>query len=184
MQFYCASSSITPTLGSGINHPDKSDDLAAIWTEIKQPTAADICQLLVNAQLVYGSELLHGIRIDIDDAYPRLLLHLLSVSLCAVLVVVDSVSYVYFPLVSTFGIQDVNFAFQLVTIDIDSRAKARDMAAHNCQLSSAYTDDFLSFRPARLVPTFISQVTADVITHDAARQSDPAITALQSWYCQ
>ena len=94
MQFYCTSSSITPTLGSGINHPDKSDDLAAIWTEIKQPTAADICQLLVNAQLAYGSELLHGIRIDIDDAYPRLLLHLLSVSLCAVLVVVDSVSYV------------------------------------------------------------------------------------------
>jgi len=115
--------------GAGINHPDKSHDLARMWTSIRQPTAADICQLLVNAQSVFDGEELHGIRVGIDNAYPRrLLLHLLSVSLCAVLVVVEGVSYVYFPLVSTFGIQDVNFAFQLVTMDIDSRSQARDIA--------------------------------------------------------
>ena len=145
-----------------INHPSKSADLAATWTTIKHPGPADICQIYLNASAVYGDVPLYGVRLDIDDAYPRLKLAPTSVSLCAVLVVVNECYFVYFPAVCTFGIQDVNFAFHLITTDIDTQAQARDAVVHSCQLSTGYTDDFLSFRSEVALPDFIAAVTNDV----------------------
>ena len=147
---------------NSINNDSKSNELAATWTLIQHPGPADISQLYLNAKEVYGDQPLHGIRLDIDDAYPRVLLALTSVTLCAVLVVIEGQQFAYLPFVSMFGIQDVNFAFHLVTIDIDAQAQARDQAAHGCQLSTAYTDDFLSFRPQSCVQSYIDDMTKTI----------------------
>ena len=149
----------SPNGQSSINHDSKSTELAATWTPIQHPGPADISQLYLNAKEAYGNQPLHGIRLDIDDAYPRVLLALTSVTLCAVLIVINSQQFAFLPFVSMFGIQDVNFAFHLVTVDIDTQSQAHDLATHNCQLSSAYTDDFLAFRPPSLIPIYISDMT-------------------------
>jgi hypothetical protein len=148
----------------GINTPSKSDDLPPTWTPIRNPTAADVCQILENAKQVFPGQPLHGIRVDIDDAYPRLKLDPKYAAICSVYLVLHGKPYVFIPFIAMFGLQDINFAFHLITEAVGSLSQFRDISTYGCQLSTGYTDDFLSFRPPSLVPLFVSELTRDI--HD------------------
>ena len=117
-----------------------------VFTPIRNPTAADVCQLHQNAVAVFPGEAIIAARLDISSAYNRVRLHPPSVPLGALYFTgSDGSELVAVPMVEWFGSQDSNFHWQLVTEDLIGRSAYRCLRARGCALSAMYTDDFFVF---------------------------------------
>jgi len=131
---------------------DKKELNKILFTPIRNPTAADTCQLHANAVRCFPGEEIVAARLDIASAYNRIRVHPLSVPLGALYFeATDGTEMVALPMVEWFGSQDSNFHFQMVTDDCTGRSAARCMESLGCQLTTMYTDDFIVFGSASFV---------------------------------
>ena len=132
------------------------------FTPIRNPTAADICQLHANAVAAFPGEHIVAARLDISSAYNRLRVRPLDIPLGALLFEgSDATQYVAMPIVEWFGSQDSNFHFQMVTEDLASRAAQRSIRDTGALLCGMYTDDFFVFGNAAYVAQAMGEFTAD-----------------------
>jgi hypothetical protein len=132
------------------------------FTPIRNPTAADICQLHANAVAAFPGEPIVAARLDIASAYNRLRVRPRDIPLGALLFEgSDAIQYVAMPIVEWFGSQDSNFHFQMVTEDLASRAAERSIRDTGALLCGMYTDDFFVFGNAAYVAQAMEEFTAD-----------------------
>ena len=98
--------------------PGKKTLNKAFFTAIKNPTAADICQMHTNAIAAFPGEPIVAARLDIASAYNRIRVRPHDVPLGALLFEsAQGDTYVAMPVVEWFGSQDSNFHFQMVEED-------------------------------------------------------------------
>jgi hypothetical protein len=118
----------------------------AHFTPIRNPTAADICQMHANAVAAFPGVPIVAARLDISSAYNRLRVRPRDIPLGALLFHgSDGVEYVAMPIVEWFGSQDSNFHFQMVTEDLMSLAAQRSVRDTQALLAGMYTDDYFVF---------------------------------------
>jgi hypothetical protein len=103
--------------------PGKKALNKAHFTAIRNPTAADICQMHANAVAAFPGEEIVAARLDIASAYNRIRVRPKDVPLGALLFESgQGGQYVAMPIVEWFGSQDSNFHFQMVEEDLMSLA--------------------------------------------------------------
>jgi len=101
-----------------LNNPSKKDALAKLWAPIRNPSAADLCQLYLNALASHpAGTSIECVRIDISDAYPRVRTCPSDVPETARL----------------FGSQDSNFQWQPIIDEVLSRLLVFDVATYGVQ---------------------------------------------------
>ena len=129
-------------LDASLVFPGKKALNKAHFTAIRNPTAADICQMHANAVAAFLGKAIVAARLDIASAYNRIRVRPRDMPLGAL--VCESAqgrAYVAMSIVEWFGSQDSNFPFQMVEEDLMS------MAAHQCVrdtlalLAGMYTDE-------------------------------------------
>jgi len=132
------------------------------FTPIKNPTAADVCQLHANAVAAFPGEEIVAARLDISSAYNRVRLHPPCIPLGALyFTVADGDQFVAMPLVEWFGSQDSNFHWQLVPEDCAGRSAHRCMESYGCALAAMYTDDYFVFGSRAFVAAESARFTID-----------------------
>ena len=166
----------TNSLGNGLNHPDKSPALSSVWGPIRVLSAADLAQLLHNARDSEPGQQIFLYRVDIADAFARVLMQLTDISLCALLVMWRGVPHVFLPLLFQFGNQDANFLWNLVTVELLNRAHIRSHREFHCQRSSACVDDFLGAGSYSSTLREIAAITADAESVVAVKSVKPSKT--------
>jgi hypothetical protein len=103
-------------LGASLMFEGKKAINMAHFTPIRNPTAADICQMHANAVAAFPGEPIVAARLDIASAYNRIRVRPRDVPLGALLFEgSDGETYVAMPIVEWFGSQDSNFHFQMIT---------------------------------------------------------------------
>ena len=159
-------------VGASLMFEGKKDLNAEHFAPIKNPTAADICQLHLNAIHAFPGQEIVVIREDMPSAYNRIRINPAHVTLGGLLFEASPLDmhesgfefeysqfmkseepsddeetqlYVGFPLVEWFGSQDSNFHFHLITMDCASRSQARCVSKYGASLTTKYTDDFIGF---------------------------------------
>jgi len=162
-----------PAIGrliSDYSHPEGASMMFAgkkslnkhVFTPIRNPTAADVCQLHANAMAAFPGEVIVAARLDISSAYNRIRLHPPSIPLGALYFRgADGVEYVAMPMVEWFGSQDSNFHWQLVAVDLAGRSSHRCWSQYGCALSAMYTDDFFLFGTREFVEAESARFSAD-----------------------
>jgi hypothetical protein len=162
-----------PAIGrliSDYSHPEGASMMFAgkkslnkhVFTPIRNPTAADVCQLHANAMAAFPGEVIVAARLDISSAYNRIRLHPPSIPLGALYFRgADGVEYVAMPMVEWFGSQDSNFHWQLVAVDLAGRSSHRCQSRYGCALSAMYTDDFFLFGTREFVEAESARFSAD-----------------------
>ena len=133
-----------------------------LFMSIRNPTAADTCQLHANAVRCFPGEKIVAARLDVASAYNRIRVHPSSVPLGALYFrAADGAEMVALPMVEWFGSQDSNFHFQMVTDDCTGRSAHRCMEGFGCQLTTMYTDDFMVFGSVSFVQHEMDQFRRD-----------------------
>jgi len=146
----------------------------AHFTPIRNPTAADICQMHANAVAAFPGVPIVAARLDISSAYNRLRVRPRDIPLGALLFHgSDGVEYVAMPIVEWFGSQDSNFHFQMVTEDLMSLAAQRSVRDTQALLAGMYTDDYFVFGSLEFVEQAMKDFTADA----ESRLGVPAVKA-------
>ena len=146
----------------------------AHFTPIRNPTAADICQMHANAVAAFPGVPIVAARLDISSAYNRLRVRPRDIPLGALLFHgCDGVEYVAMPIVEWFGSQDSNFHFQMVTEDLMSLAAQRSVRDTQALLAGMYTDDYFVFGSLKFVEQAMKDFTADA----ESRLGVPAVKA-------
>ena len=146
----------------------------AHFTPIRNPTAADICQMHANAVAAFPGVPIVAARLDISSAYNRLRVRPRDIPLGALLFHgCDGVEYVAMPIVEWFGSQDSNFHFQMVTEDLMSLAAQRSVRDTQALLAGMYTDDYFVFGSLEFVEQAMKDFTADA----ESRLGVPAVKA-------
>jgi hypothetical protein len=98
--------------GASMMFDGKKELNKLFFTPIRNPTAADICQMHANAIVAFPGEVLIAARLDVASAYNRIRIHPPSIPLGALYFIgADGVEYVALPTVEWFGSQDSNFHY-------------------------------------------------------------------------
>ena len=126
--------------------PGKKALNKAHFTAIRNPTAADICQMHANAVAALPGETIVVARLDIASAYNRIRVRPKDVPLGALLFEgIHGEAYVAISIVEWFGSQDSNFHFQMVEENLMSLAAYRSVRDTQALLAGMYTDDYFVF---------------------------------------
>jgi len=150
--------------GASMMFDGKKELNKLFFTPIRNPTAADICQMHANAIVAFPGEVLIAARLDVASAYNRIRIHPPSIPLGALYFIgADGVEYVALPTVEWFGSQDSNFHWQMVTEDCGRRSAYRCMKDAGCLLSGMYTDDYFVIGSAPFVEREASRFVADAM---------------------
>jgi len=149
-------------LGASLMFEGKKAINMAHFTPIRNPTAADICQMHANAVAAFPGEPIVAARLDIASAYNRIRVRPRDIPLGALLFEgSDGETYVAMPIVEWFGSQVSNFHFQMITEDLASLAAHRSIRDTGAMLSGMYTDDYFVFGNAEYVQQACANFTAD-----------------------
>ena len=106
----------------------------------------------MNAILTFPGQKFIAYRIDVANAYNRIRVRPLDVTLGGLLFhAANDIVYVAMPIVEWWGSQDSNFHFATITEDMSQRSTARCINNHGAQLSGMYMDDFFIFAPVHIV---------------------------------
>jgi len=156
--------------------PDKKMLNASVFGRIKNPTAADICQIHANAVHVFRGAPLEAARLDIGTAYNRTRVAPsdapLGTLICEVAGSDGKISVMAaIMLTEQFGSADSNFHFDQTTQDCSSLSAARCLAMCGAQLTGMYTDDFFVIAS----PEVVDSETANFSFDAEERFGDTAI---------
>jgi hypothetical protein len=80
----------TPRLNAVAKRPVLED----WWGPLCPAQLVDLCQKLMNAKTTFPDTPIYGARRDVDSAYMRILMHIQSIPLCALLILIGGVRYV------------------------------------------------------------------------------------------
>jgi hypothetical protein len=142
--------------------PGKKALNRAHFTAIRNPTAADICQMHANAVAAFPGESIVAARLDIASAYNRIRVRPKDVPLGALLFEsAQGEACVAMPIVEWFGSQDSNFHFQMVEEDLMSMAAHRCVRDTQALLAGMYTDDYFVFGSRGYVRKAMHDFTVD-----------------------
>jgi hypothetical protein len=142
--------------------PGKKALNRAHFTAIRNPTAADICQMHANAVAAFPGETIVAARLDIASAYNRIRVRPKDVPLGALLFEsAQGEACVAMPIVEWFGSQDSNFHFQMVEEDLMSMAAHRCVRDTQALLAGMYTDDYFVFGSRGYVRKAMHDFTGD-----------------------
>ena len=148
--------------GASLMFDGKKMANATSFHRIRNPSAADLCQALLNASLAFPGERIFACRMDVESAYNRIRVRPRDIPLGALLFTdVHADKFVAMPLVEWFGSQDSNYHFHCLTEDLASRSAARCMAAVGTLVSAMYTDDFAAFGSLTFLRSEMSAFSAD-----------------------
>jgi hypothetical protein len=144
-----------------LNHEWKKAILAARWGFLSPAMLVDLCQNLINAKVSFPDESISGARRDVDSAYMRILMHVASIPLCAILLVINGARYVALLLCNHFGLSDSNYHFGAVSAFFLFESDRRLATVCDLRLASMLTDDFCIFGPLRIIGPELQAVGAD-----------------------
>jgi hypothetical protein len=147
----------TPT----INDVCKKPLLANRWGPLCPAQLVDLCEKLLNAKSFFPEVPIYGARRDVDSAYMRILMHIGSIPLCALLIMINGVRFVALLLCNHFGVADSNYHFGVLSAFF--LFNSRNRLSHVCPvpLSEFLTDDFCMFGPLSIVTLELDAVGAD-----------------------
>jgi hypothetical protein len=144
-----------------LNSAWKKDILADEWTKLCPAQLVDLCQKLINARVSFPGVPIVGARRDVDSAYMRILMHLYSIPLCALLIMIKGIRHVVLLLCNHFGLADSNYHFGVLSAFFLFESRTRLSSVCPLELSDILTDDFCMFGPADVVATELDAVGAD-----------------------
>jgi hypothetical protein len=153
-------------VGGSMMFDGKKGINSLVFGPIRNPTAADICQIHANAVHVFPGLPLEAARLDIGTAYNRNRVApsdaALGALVCEVVESDGSVrTLVAIMLTEQFGSADSNFHFDQSSQDCSSLSAARCMASCGAQLSGMYTDDFFVIASPDMVSSETAAFQAD-----------------------
>jgi hypothetical protein len=152
-------------LHASMKFPGKKGLNQRFFGYIRNPQAADLCQLHMNAILTFPGQSIIACRMDVANAYNRIRVRPRDVSLGGLLFHAgNGIDYVAMPIVEWWGSQDSNFHFAMITEDMSQRSTARCLSTYGAQLSGMYTDDFFIFAPAHIVHSECAFITSPHVT--------------------
>ena len=148
--------------GASLMFDGKKMANATSFHRIRNPSAADLCQALLNASLSFPGERILACRMDVESAYNRIRIRPRDIPLGALIFTdVHGDKFVAMPLVEWFASQDSIYHFHCLIEDLASRSAARCMAAVGAQVSAMYTDDFAAFGSSTFLRSEMSAFSAD-----------------------
>ena len=144
-----------------INALFKKAILSDYWGPLCPAQLVDLCQKLINARLLFPNVPIYGARRDVDSAYMRVLMHLHSIPLCAILLQIDGMRYVALLLCNHFGLADSNYHFGVLSSFFLHESRSRLALRYPLPISDMLTDDFCVFASLDVITTELVAVGAD-----------------------
>ena len=162
-------------LHASMKFPGKKGLNQRFFGRIRNPQAADLCQLHMKAMSTFPGQSIAACRMDVANAYNRIRVRTRDVPLGGLLFRAgNNVDYVAMPIVEWWGSQDSNFHFAMLTEDMSQRSTARCLQAYGAAISGMYTDDFFTFAPDHIVDSECDLFVDDIehaVGHPAVKPS-------------
>jgi len=135
---------------SGLNHPDKKQQLVDLRGPIIYPRHADWCALFEQVANLFPGEQLYMFKADYDRWFKRVRINPSQVGLLAMPFHINGKPFVVIPLVGQFGGQEWNYISSQVSAFIYAKVVARDIQIYRGPVHICYSDDTAGFLPLRL----------------------------------